>query len=140
MVNGVRVYSTVLDIFFTRAFAYHLSPSYASSLIADCANPGLCVSELARNCPLSQRIRMKIMHTLFARTAEQGARQLVWAALGPDGKDGPHVQQTMSGAYVSINEARQPSDFVVGEAGWKVQEKVWVSYSLRLRDQIELTH
>ncbi|KAI0092207.1 hypothetical protein BDY19DRAFT_990939 [Irpex rosettiformis] len=117
--------SKLLNVLFTRAFSHHLSPSYSSSLIPDVVNPGLCVSELARNAPLAFKIRIKILHTLFARTAEQGARQVVWAALGPDGKDGPHVQQTMGGEYVSIAQIRQPSDFVVSRTGWEAQEKIW---------------
>lgn len=69
---------------------------------------------------------MRILQAIFSRTAEQGARQLVYASLGPDGEDGPHVEQTMSGAFITLSQSRQPSDFVTSKAGWKAQEKIWV--------------
>lgn len=65
----------------------------------------------------------------MARSTEQGARQLVWAALGPDGKDGPHVRSAMSGGYVSLAEVREPSDFALSKEGYEVQERVWASFS-----------
>ncbi len=88
----------------------------------------MCSSELGRNRPGIEQAIGAIMRALLGRTAEQGARQLVWAALGPDGKEGPHVKQTMHGAYVSIAEVREPSDFVISKEGWEAQEKVWVSH------------
>ena len=36
---------------------------------------------------------MRMMDIVMGRTAEQGARQLLWAALGPDGKDGQQLRQ-----------------------------------------------
>lgn len=71
---------------------------------------------------------MKILHLLLGHTAEQGSRQLVWAALGPDGQDGPHVKPLMSGAYIAVAQVKQPSDFVTSKTGWELQEKIWVSY------------
>lgn len=76
--------------------------------------------------PFFPKMRIKLMRLVMGRTAEQGARQLVWAALGPDGKDGPHVKHTMSGAYVSFAEVREPSDFTISREGYEAQEKIWV--------------
>jgi retinol dehydrogenase 12 len=118
------VHPLVLNVFFTRALADRLPPS--SFIVPACVNPGYCYSELRRNAPLSHKIRMRIMDITIGRTAEQGARQLLWTALGPDGKDGEHVKH-LHGAYVSNAEVREPSDFVVSKEGYETQERVWVS-------------
>ena len=65
------------------------------------------------------------METLFGRTAEEGARQLVWAALGPDGRDGPH-ERSLNGAYVACDSVAEPSDFVISKDGYDAEEKLWV--------------
>ena len=72
---------------------------------------------------------MKFLDIIAGYTAEQGARQHVWAALGPDGKDGPHVKPTMSGAYVSFASVQEPSDFSISREGYEVQERIWMSAS-----------
>lgn len=124
--DSIMVIFAVLNLLFVRAFASHLAPAYAPYLIPSAANPGSCVSDLMRNAPAAFRARMRILQAIFSRTAEQGARQLVYASLGPDGEDGPHVVQTMSGAFITLSQSRQPSDFVTSKAGWKAQEKIWV--------------
>ena len=116
--------SSVLNVFFTRAFAEHLKP--AMPVIAATANPGFCYSDLRRNAPFRVQVRLRIMDWTIGRTAEAGSRQLLWAALGPDGKDGPHVRH-LHGAYVSNAEVFEPSDFVISKEGYEAQEKVWVS-------------
>lgn len=73
---------------------------------------------------------MMVMDICLGRTSEQGARQSIWAALGPDGKDGPHVKPIMSGAYVSLATVTEPSDFVISKEGYDAQEKLWVSLPL----------
>jgi len=65
------------------------------------------------------------MQFAMGRTAEQGARQFIWAALGPDAKDGPHVKHHMSGAYITNTSVHEPSDFVIGEEGYEMQERIW---------------
>lgn len=117
--------STVLNVFFTRAFAEHLQRP--APVIAASVNPGYCYSELRRNAPFTMQIRFKIMDWTMGRSAEGGARQLVWAALGPDGQDGPHVRH-LQGAYVSNAEVFEPSDFVISKQGYEAQERLWVSY------------
>jgi retinol dehydrogenase 12 len=74
---------------------------------------------------------MAILDITVGRTAEEGARQLLWAALGPDGKDGEHVKH-LRGAYVSTFEVREPSDFVVSKEGYETQERIWVSIHARI--------
>ena len=60
-------------------------------------------------------------------TAEQGSRQLIWSALGPDGKDGEHVRH-LHGAYISTLEVHDPSDWVLSAEGYETQERVWVRF------------
>ena len=115
----------VLNVFFTRAFAEHIKP--ATPVIAATVNPGYCFSELRRNAPFIMQIRFKLMDWMMGRSSEGGSRQLVWAALGPDGQDGPHVKH-LHGAYVSNAEVFEPSDFVISKQGYEAQEKIWVSY------------
>ncbi|PFH48615.1 hypothetical protein AMATHDRAFT_5644 [Amanita thiersii Skay4041] len=55
---------------------------------------------------------------LLAYTTEEGSRQLVWGALG--GSD-----QELSGAYISRSAVAEPSDFIIGDKGKKVQERLW---------------
>ncbi len=114
----------VLNVLFTRALAGHLSPTLP--IIATAVNPGFCYSELMRHVPGPRLIFIKIMQLFVARKAEQGARQLLWAALGPDGKDGEHVK-FLKGAYVSTLELREPSDYVISKDGYDAQERIWVS-------------
>ncbi|KAF7790365.1 hypothetical protein EIP86_001320 [Pleurotus ostreatoroseus] len=116
--------SKLVNIFFTRALSEHLPRS--TPLIVDTVNPGFCRSNLRRHASeqISNRARYWIMEHLIARTSEEGARQLVWAALGPDGKEGRHLS-CMRGAYVSTQAIREPSDFVISREGGVVQEKIW---------------
>ncbi|TFK49620.1 short-chain dehydrogenase [Heliocybe sulcata] len=58
---------------------------------------------------------------LHERTSEQGAYQLMWAALGPTNpSDNDHIR----GAYVVDNEITEPSDFVISKEGHEVQERI----------------
>ena len=69
------------------------------------------------------------LEKVLARTAEQGARQLLWAALGPDGKEGEHVKH-LKGAFVMTSTVKEPSDFVISKEGKEDQDKIWVSIQL----------
>lgn len=72
------------------------------------------------------------MHLTIGRTAEQGARSVVWGALGPDGKDGLHVKEVMNGAYVVYQKVQEPSDFSISKEGFETQEKIWVRLAPRM--------
>lgn len=125
----------MLNVFFTRALVDHLAPDVA--LIPTSVNPGYCYSDIRRDFSFRLKAAMRIADLLMGRTTEEGARQLVWAALGPDGKDGPHVRH-MRGAYVSTAAVAEPGDYVISKEGYEAQERVWVSYgSPRLGDQAD---
>lgn len=72
---------------------------------------------------------MWLMDRAIGRSTEKGSRQFIWAALGPDGKDGAHVRHIMNGAYVSLAAVVEPSDFAMSKEGYEAQEKIWVSPS-----------
>ena len=50
---------------------------------------------------------------------------LVWAGVGAEEK-----KDELRGAYVSLMEVHEPSDFVISEEGKKAQNKFWVSILL----------
>ena len=60
------------------------------------------------------------------RRPSQSRAAFVWAALGPDGKEGRHLSW-MRGVYVSTQSIKEPADFVISREGGIAQEKIWVS-------------
>lgn len=111
----------LLNVFFVRALAEHLR---ASAIVPAACCPGFCVSELRRHVPWRRQAAFKLLELTLGRTAEQGARQVVHAALGPDGKDGAHVA-FLRGAYVATSAVAEPSDYVISKQGWEMQERLW---------------
>lgn len=65
------------------------------------------------------------MEVALARTTEEGSRQLVWAAIGHEEK-----KDELRGAYISLAEVSEPSDFVLSEQGSVAQDKIWVGLHL----------
>jgi len=61
------------------------------------------------------------MEKALARTSEEGSRQLIWAAVG-----GEDQLDEMRGAYISIAQISEVSDFVISEDGKVYQDKLWV--------------
>ena len=90
--------------------------------------PGYCYSELRRDYvknPIAW-LRWNLFDLAAARTSEEGARQLIWAALGPDGREGKHAY-FLRGAYVSTLRTKEPSDFAMSREGKEAQDRIWVS-------------
>ena len=67
---------------------------------------------------------MLIMEALLARTAEQGSRQLVWAAVGGAGRE-----FELRGAYVSKADVQEVSDYVLSDDGVVAQRRIWVRHN-----------
>ncbi|GJE92164.1 short chain dehydrogenase [Phanerochaete sordida] len=109
---------------FVNMFARALAARLSSAVVPTAVNPGFCYTTLRKHLGLPTRALMAAIDVTVGRTAEQGARQLLHAALGPDGEDGEHVE-FFRGAYVSANAVREPSDFVLSKAGREVQDAVW---------------
>ncbi|TFK54182.1 NAD(P)-binding protein [Heliocybe sulcata] len=111
-------HTVVLNVLFVRALTAHLPPT--SPLITTTSNPGLCDSELTRDFP--GWTPPSIIHegkklALVSWTCEEGARQLVFAALAQ--VDG------IRGAYTSENEIAEPSDFVISKEGKECEDRIW---------------
>ncbi|KAF7796917.1 hypothetical protein EIP86_008102 [Pleurotus ostreatoroseus] len=112
----------VLNVLFARGLNEHLPAS--TPLIVNSVNPGYCYSELRRASSFGVLFRLWLMDITLGRTAEGGARQLIWAALGPDGREGKHIDW-LRGTYVSTQGFKEPSDFVISQDGGRAQEKLW---------------
>ncbi|KAH7908854.1 hypothetical protein BJ138DRAFT_1068087 [Hygrophoropsis aurantiaca] len=111
--------SKLLNVFFVRALAAHLAQRDVTPVAV---NPGFCYSQLRRTIysqPL-KNIFMVLMEKAMAWTAEQGARQLVYAAIGERENEG-----NIWAGYVNQGEVAEVSDFVLSEKGARMQARVW---------------
>ncbi|CAA7262139.1 unnamed protein product [Cyclocybe aegerita] len=107
----------LLNILFTRALADRLC---SQSIIIDTVNPGFCESNLRRTMNGVQAVFSWLMDKALARTTEEGARQLVWAAVGAKGSE-----DGLRGAYISLAAVSEPSDYVISKQGHEDQNKLW---------------
>ena len=81
--------------------------------------PGFCYSDLRRDLPEQTREFMAKREEEFAYTAEEGSRQLVYAALGGD----DHLR----GAFIAELKVADVGKFVASEDGVAAEKAVWVS-------------
>ncbi|TFK23420.1 retinol dehydrogenase 12 [Coprinopsis marcescibilis] len=91
-------------------------------VVVNCVDPGFCLSEIRRNIGGVQLLLSKIMEWFMAWTAEQGSRQLVWAALAK-----ADDIQAMKGAYVCYTKITEPSDYSISKEGLSAQGKIWAN-------------
>ncbi|KAI5481408.1 hypothetical protein MNV49_004164 [Pseudohyphozyma bogoriensis] len=98
----------LLNLFIARKLA---SLPLAADVRVSMVNPGLCASELLREWSWFGRWIMN----LLARTTEQGAKNLVWAA----------VECHKPFAYVSVCKVSEPSPWSSSAEGLAVEHKVW---------------
>ncbi|KJA23640.1 hypothetical protein HYPSUDRAFT_201349 [Hypholoma sublateritium FD-334 SS-4] len=109
--------SKLLNVFFTRALNEKL---VKKPVIVNCVNPGYCYSGLRKSWTGPRAWADWLMEKALARTAEEGSRQVVWAAVGEvDALD------KLRGAYISLAKVSEPSDYVLSEEGGKAQDKLW---------------
>ena len=92
-----------------------------SPVIVTAVNPGYCKSQLRRDLPVYIRTFDRIMEIFLARTAEEGSRNLVWAAVGGAGRE-----FELRGAYVSYARLEEVSDYALSDEGAVVQTRLWV--------------
>ena len=109
----------VLNIFFVRELTKRLPAN--SPVIVTAVNPGYCKSQLPRNLPPVFRMLGRIMEALLGRTAEEGSRQLVWAAVGGVGRE-----FELRGGYVNKANLQEVSDYALSDEGATVQTRLWV--------------
>ncbi|PPQ73915.1 hypothetical protein CVT24_012780 [Panaeolus cyanescens] len=108
----------VLNVLFVRSLAERIKDK---PVIVDTVNPGYCLSNLRKGLRGFRAAMDWMMEKLIARTSEEGARQVVWAAIG--GKD---KEDKLRGGYISQMDVQEPSDFVLSTVGKTFQEKIWV--------------
>ncbi|KAF6763188.1 hypothetical protein DFP72DRAFT_526448 [Ephemerocybe angulata] len=109
--------SKLLSVFFTLSLAELLKNS---PIIVNTVNPGVCHSELNRSFTGVLGALSSIMLWVMGRTAEQGARSIVWAAVGA--AENP---DKLRGRYLNLDRLEEPSDHVCDVGGRKRQGKLW---------------
>lgn len=109
---------TVLNVFFTHSLQELLKDT---PVIVNTVNPGYCYSELRREWTGIRGAIDWLMEKALARSTEAGARQFVYAAVGS--ADDP---DKLRGAYLNIHRIDEPSDHVIGEAGKRRRDILWV--------------
>lgn len=109
---------TVVNLFLTFSLSELLKNT---PIIATSVTPGYCNSELTRHFVGVAAHATQMMQRLFARTAEEGARQLVFGAVGEAADP-----QKLRGAYISLHKVLTPSDHMLGDAGMARRDALWV--------------
>ena len=112
-----------MNILFVRELTKKLPAN--SPIIVTAVNPGFCKTQLMRHVPFATRLVMTIMAALLGRTAEEGSRQLVWAAIGGAGRE-----FELRGAYVNKADIEEVSDYVLSDDGAVAQRRIWVRHKL----------
>ena len=115
----------VLNVFFARALSDRLSDK---RIIVNAVNPGYCLSNIRSGLRGLEAWLDWLMEKALARTSEEGSRQLIWAAVG-----GEDQLDQMRGAYISIAQISEASDFVISEEGNACQDKLWVCLFLSFK-------
>ncbi|KAF9241280.1 hypothetical protein BU15DRAFT_60905 [Melanogaster broomeanus] len=116
--GGRYLDSKLLNVFFARALQDRVQSS--TPLTVNSVNPGFCYSSLRRGFYEQRNCGLYLMEKLLAWTAEQGSRQLIYAAIA-DRDNEDH----MKGAFISKAAVIEPSDFVLSEEGTKMQDTLW---------------
>lgn len=111
--------SKLLNIFFARELGDRIPDDIPIAVTSVC--PGYCSSGLLRDVSFPINYLDRVTEKLFAYTPEEGSRQLVWAAIEGIGKE-----KEMQGAFVTRSDIAEPSDYVLGEDGRRIQKKLWV--------------
>lgn len=73
-------YSKLIQVLATRQLASLLS-SERTGVVINYVNPGLCKTKLSRNATFGTRMMINTMKNLVGRTADQGSRNLLYAAV-----------------------------------------------------------
>lgn len=79
-----------MEIYSVRELA-SLLPVSKTGVVINTVNPGLCTTELSRNLNWVGRSRIALMRLLLGRTAEQGSRTLLHAAVAGEESHGKYV-------------------------------------------------
>ncbi|KIJ25765.1 hypothetical protein M422DRAFT_55811 [Sphaerobolus stellatus SS14] len=108
--------SKLLNVFLVRALVAHL-PS-PSPVTVTSVHPGVCQSELIREIKGPIKFIVNIFYAMLARTAEMGSRAVIWGALGGE-------NDVVHGRYLDSCRVDEENDWVLGEQGQIMQDKLW---------------
>ncbi|KAF8159860.1 short-chain dehydrogenase [Crassisporium funariophilum] len=116
--RDIRYYDTkLINVLFVRALNDRLQNK---PIIVNSVNPGYCYSGLRSSYTGVTALIDWALEKAVARTSEEGARQVIWAALG-----GKEKLDELRGAYVSHMRVAEPSDYVISKEGAYAQDKLW---------------
>ncbi|KAK6355989.1 hypothetical protein TWF718_000363 [Orbilia javanica] len=107
--------SKLMEVYFVRELSRWVDRNYRGDVVITCVNPGLCHSELIREAGLA-RWAGEAFKWVFARTAEEGSRNYLWAAT---------AGREAHGQYVGSCEVQRAADIVTSEEGQKLGAKVY---------------
>jgi hypothetical protein len=92
-------------------------------VIVTMVNPGFCHSELLRDAKGIAGTIMLFLNRILGFTAEEGSRQLVWAAVGGE-------PDKLRGEYISGCQTEEVADFVLSPQGVKAENQLWCVFAL----------
>lgn len=121
--------SKLLEIFLVRQLALEMSKPSSNSkgVILNTLNPGFCRTALFRDNKFPASILLAFTSRLIGRSAEVGSRILVDAAAA-----GPETH----GKWLDTFEIREPSVYVRGEEGQKMQRRLYDEL-IEILDRVE---
>jgi hypothetical protein len=76
----------------------NLHPSPKTGVAINLVSPGLCSTELSKNAGWIQWLMIALMRVLFARSADMGSQNLLYAAV---------AGETSNGKYISACEVKE---------------------------------
>ncbi|KAL0068498.1 hypothetical protein AAF712_004576 [Marasmius tenuissimus] len=107
--------SKVLALMFARALQSRLSEITCCSV-----NPALCHTELKRNSHGEQGERLQAYLDKYGYTAEEGSRQLLYAAIGQRDRE-----EEVRGSYISYSRVSECSDLILSDEGQQLERRLW---------------
>ncbi|KAF7558902.1 hypothetical protein G7046_g5264 [Stylonectria norvegica] len=95
-----------------------LAPVSRTGVVINFTCPGLCKTELSRNAPTAFKEMIAKQHAEYGRTAEDGSRTLLYAAVAGKESHGCLLDSA------AIGEHRLP-EWIVSEEGKEDQKRIW---------------
>jgi hypothetical protein len=73
-------------------------------------------------------IFIRVLERLLCRETSEGAKTIVWAALG--GHEDPATLEKLRGGYTSDCKVMEVSDFVLSKDGQEAESRIWASIAV----------
>ncbi|KAJ3526721.1 hypothetical protein NM208_g11050 [Fusarium decemcellulare] len=107
----------LLQVYATREMA-SLFPEPETGVVINVMNPGVCITDLDRNIGGMLKVQIFLGRRLLGRTAEEGSRTLLHAAVAGPESHGKYVSDCV------IKEYAVP-EWISGQEGQRMQRRVW---------------